>query len=235
MADELDALLAEQVAYYRARAGEYDETTRPSSAGSAERAELIAALRAFAPRGSVLEFAPGTGQLTAELVRTAEHVTAVDSSPEMLAIAAERVRGHEVDLVVADLFSWRPPQRYDVVFFSAWLSHVPPQRFDAFWALVADCLAPGGRVFMIDETPVGEAGETRVADAIAPTVDRPLSTGERFRAVKVFYEPAALVARLARLGWEADATATANGGRFFTLTARRTDSPPAAGAAPDCA
>jgi demethylmenaquinone methyltransferase/2-methoxy-6-polyprenyl-1,4-benzoquinol methylase len=232
MADELHALLAEQLAYYRARAGEYDSSALPQPA---ERSELVAALRTFGPRGAVLEFAPGTGRWTLELARTADCVTAVDASPEMLAIAAERVSGHAVRLIEADLFGWRPEERYDVVFFAAWLSHVPPQRFDAFWALVADCLAPGGRVFVIDETPAGEVGETRVPGAIAPTVDRPLTTGEHFRAVKVFHEPEALVARLAELGWVAEAARAGAEDQFFTLTARRSDPPPAAGAARDCA
>ncbi len=31
-----------------------------------------------------------------------------------------------------------------------WLSHVPPGQFDDFRSLVARCLNPGGRVFLID-------------------------------------------------------------------------------------
>jgi hypothetical protein len=29
--------------------------------------------------------------------------------------------------------AWRPDRRYDVVFFGFWLSHVPLERFAAFW------------------------------------------------------------------------------------------------------
>jgi hypothetical protein len=32
-----------------------------------------------------------------------------------------------------------------------WLSHVPLERFGAFWSLVDECLAPGGRVFFVDD------------------------------------------------------------------------------------
>lgn len=60
-ADELDALLAEQAAYYGARAAEYDATS-PISADDASRATLVDAVEVFAPRGRVLEFACGTGQ-----------------------------------------------------------------------------------------------------------------------------------------------------------------------------
>jgi len=148
--DELDALVAEQTAYYRARAGEYDNTSAfdPSS-----RAELVAALEAFAPRGRVLELACGTGEWTVELVKHASQLTALDASPEMLALNQERVGRADVRYLQADLFAWTPPERYDVVFFSAWLSHVPPQSFEDFWALVAACVTDDGRVFLIDDLP----------------------------------------------------------------------------------
>jgi trans-aconitate methyltransferase len=137
MGDELDALLAEQVAYYRARAGQYDVTS-PLPRDDKSRATLLDALQSFAPRGRVLELACGTGQWTTALAERGSELTAVDASPEMLAIASTRVPDDRVRFIQSDIFAWRPDQRYDVVFFSAWLSHVPPQRFDRFWTLVAD-------------------------------------------------------------------------------------------------
>jgi 2-polyprenyl-3-methyl-5-hydroxy-6-metoxy-1,4-benzoquinol methylase len=124
--DELDPLLAEQVAYYRARAAEYDETS-PVPGDDASRGELEEALESFAPRGQVLEFACGTGQWTTLLARHASELTALDASPEMLAVASSRVPHDRVRFIEADLFTWQPDGRYDPVFFSAWLSHVPPQ------------------------------------------------------------------------------------------------------------
>jgi demethylmenaquinone methyltransferase/2-methoxy-6-polyprenyl-1,4-benzoquinol methylase len=66
--------VAEQMAYYRERAGEYDEwwfrRGRYRLDPDAERrwfadvAEVEAALREFAPRGRVLEYACGTGLWT---------------------------------------------------------------------------------------------------------------------------------------------------------------------------
>ena len=124
--------MAEQTAYYRARAGEYDKT---SAYDAVSRAALVAALEAFAPYGRVLELACGTGEWTVELVKHVAQLTAVDVAPEMLALNRERVGRTDVRYLRADLFAWTPPERYDVVFFSAWLSHVPPQRFEDFWAL----------------------------------------------------------------------------------------------------
>ena len=99
------------------------------------------------------------------------------------------------------------------MFFAAWLSHVPPQRFDALWALVADCLTPGGQVFVIDELPAGAPVERAAANQPAPTVQRRLTTGESYRSVKVHYEPDDLRVRLAVLGWDAEVHAV--GWRYF--------------------
>jgi demethylmenaquinone methyltransferase/2-methoxy-6-polyprenyl-1,4-benzoquinol methylase len=217
-ADELDALLAEQAAYYRARAAEYDATS-PIPADDASRAKLVDALGVFAPRGRVLEFACGTGEWTAMLAKHASELTAIDASPEMLAIASKRVWGNRIRFIQADIFDWRPDRRYDVVFFSAWLSHVPPRRFDRFWALVAECLDETGRVFLIDELPTVEAHEQVIPDAAAPAVERPLRSGARYRVVKVFYRPAELSGRLASLGWKISAHQV--GWRFFYATASR--------------
>jgi demethylmenaquinone methyltransferase/2-methoxy-6-polyprenyl-1,4-benzoquinol methylase len=211
-ADELDPLLAEQVAYYRARAAEYDATS-PIPADDESRTKLVDALEAFAPRGRVLEFACGTGQWTATLAKHASELTAVDSSPEVLAIASSRIQDDRVRFIEADIFSWEPDGRYDVVLFGAWLSHVPPQFFDRFWALVAGCLDETGRVFFIDELPAVQAHEQVISGAVAPTVERPLRSGARYRTIKVFYPPDKLEDRLTALGWRI--TVHPVGWRFF--------------------
>ena len=216
--DELEDLLAEQVAYYRAQAAEYDVNS-PLPYDHASRAALSAALDAFQPRGEVLELACGTGQWTAELARHASKLTAVDAAPEMLTLASARVRGKRIRFIEADIFDWRPEERYDAVFFSAWLSHVPPQRFDRFWALVDSCLTHSGRVFLIDELPAVAAQEQSVPDALAPMVERPLSSGAVGRVVKVFHEPGDLHDRLAELGWEVELHTV--GWRFFYAAGAR--------------
>jgi demethylmenaquinone methyltransferase/2-methoxy-6-polyprenyl-1,4-benzoquinol methylase len=216
--DDVESLLAEQVAYYRARAAEYDATT-PVATDTGSLRGLEWALEAFGPRGRVLELACGTGQWTARLARHASELTALDSAPEMLALADARVGEAEVRFVLADIFSWRPPQRYDVVFFAAWLSHVPPERFDRFWALIDDCLVPDGRVFIVDELPAVAAHEEVVAESAVPTVSRTLRGGQRYRTVKVFFEPESLRERLAAIGWSVDVHPV--GWRFFSASGQR--------------
>ncbi len=220
-ADEVDRVLREQIAYYRARAGEYDEWflrqgryDRGAEANArwfAEVETVVGALDAFHPSGSVLELAPGTGLWTQRLAAYATRLTAVDAAPEALAVNRSRLgeRGN-VEYVAADLFTWRPQVRYDVVFFGFWLSHVPAERFAAFWELVGAALAPGGRVFFVDSlyTPESTARDHELRGPDAPRVTRRLKDGREFEIVKVFYEPHALTDRLAALGWHADVRAT---------------------------
>ncbi len=188
-------LLEEQIAYYRALAGEYEH----HALDVAGEDDLVAAFEAFAPTGDVLELACGPGMWTERLLRTATSVTAVDASPEMLARARARVGGAPVRFVQADLFAWEPDRRYDAVFFGFWLSHVPMDRFDAFWATIGRCLQPGGRVLFVDDgyrTP-----DELIEGEASSTIRRRLKDGTAFRAVKVPWDPAALEARLAGLGW----------------------------------
>ncbi|HEU4619535.1 MAG TPA: class I SAM-dependent methyltransferase, partial [Gammaproteobacteria bacterium] len=152
--------LARQLDYYRERAAEYDEWwlrrgryDRGAALNGewfADAADLQAALEAFRPRGRVLELACGTGIWTERLAPFASTLVAVDGSSEMLAINAARLGGGAVRYVHADLFDWAPEETFDTIFLGFWLSHVPPERFAAFWDLVRRCLAPDGRVFFVD-------------------------------------------------------------------------------------
>jgi len=205
--EHVDRLLAEQVAYYRARAPEYTEGALDLPGGD----ELTAALDEFGPGGDVLELACGPGTWTPQLLRHADSVTAVDSSREMLAIAAAQVSDDRVRFIEGDLFEWGPDRRFDVVFFGFWLSHVPLERFDRFWSLVADCLAPRGRVFFVDDAY--RTADELIEGEASSTIRRRLSDGTAYRAVKVPHEPAELERRIARLGWQVEVRPTS--GPFF--------------------
>jgi demethylmenaquinone methyltransferase/2-methoxy-6-polyprenyl-1,4-benzoquinol methylase len=216
--------LAEQIAYYRARAPRYDEwwfrtgghTLPPHRKieWDAEVRRLEAAVDDLRPGGKVLELACGTGLWTVRLLRHAEQVVAVDSSPEVIELNRARTTGSHVEYIQADIFSWQPPQGFDVVFFSFWLSHVPPARFASFWDLVRRSLAPGGRAVFIDnlwgdETAPGGGRPTTFEQSRSDTGD-----GRKYRVVKIFYEPDELVRELVDLGWNADVETT---GRSFLV------------------
>ena len=204
----MSEILAEQKRYYAERAPEYDDwwyrRGRYTREPERERrwlvdvAELEERLQSFAPRGDVLELAAGTGIWTRRLVPAADRVVAVDANAETLALNTPAA-----ELVVADIFGWRPPQQFDVVFFSFWLSHVPEERFAEFWALVRSALRPDGRVFLIDSGPPEIAGDGDLQV-------RQLADGREFTIVKRFWQPDELAERVAGLGFELDLELTGN-------------------------
>jgi demethylmenaquinone methyltransferase/2-methoxy-6-polyprenyl-1,4-benzoquinol methylase len=220
--DQPDAILAEQIAYYRERAGEYDEWflrrgrydqgPELNRQWFAEVAEVRQALERDAPYGRVLELACGTGWWTEQLARHATCITAVDASPEVVAINRRRVRSTAVSYEIADLFAWTPSAQYDLVFFGFWLSHVPAERFVAFWELVRGALAPGGRVFFIDSryAQSSTARDQPLEGIDAVTLSRRLNDGREYRIVKVFYAPDELAHRLRGLGWDVQTATTAS-------------------------
>src|SRR6266540_763550 len=97
-------ILQDQIDYYRARAGEYDEWwfrtgryDRGPEFNERWRAEVVTVedaldtwLTAQRPH-TLLELACGTGLFTRRLAPRVPHITAVDASPEVLAINRSRV------------------------------------------------------------------------------------------------------------------------------------------------
>jgi len=217
-----DQLLEEQRRFYEARAPEYDEWWQ--RVGRYDRGDddrrkwrrqvsvLDAALAAFDATGDVLELAGGTGWWTERLARTAARLTVLDASAEALALNRERVGRADVDYIVDDVFEWQPRRRYDVVFFSFWLSHVPRSHFSRFWQLVRSSLQPGGRVFLIDNRtdPIAAppVKDPYVVEYAPDLHLRRLSDGSEWRVVKVMYEPDELQALLGAAGWDAHIDAT---------------------------
>src|SRR5690606_32352900 len=96
-----DDILRQQIDYYRARAGEYDEwfyrLGRYDHGETLNRLwfdeveEVMQALRALGTVERALELAAGTGIWTAQLAQMANHVTAIDASEEVLEINAHKL------------------------------------------------------------------------------------------------------------------------------------------------
>jgi 2-polyprenyl-3-methyl-5-hydroxy-6-metoxy-1,4-benzoquinol methylase len=212
-------ILQEQIQYYRDRAieydqwffrqGRYDRGKTHRQQWLAEIAEVEAALFAAKPSGDILELACGTGLWTRHLAALATNLTAIDAAPEAIAINQQRVGSTAVNYIVTDLFTWKPEQQFDFVFFSFWLSHVPKDQFVLFWQKVQKSLKPTGRVFFIDgllnqastgqnHAPLNQQGHT----------ERKLNDGRTYNIVKVFYKQQQLQESLQRLGWQGQAAAT---------------------------
>lgn len=123
------------------------------------------------------------------------------------ALDAFAPRGDVLELVEADLFRWQAPRRFDDVFFAYWMSHVPMDRFDAFWDRVDRALSADGRVFFVDSSGAGNSpgtpGEYTERDDPARQLSFRELGGRRYRVVKVTWQPEELESRLAELGWAA--------------------------------
>jgi SAM-dependent methyltransferase len=216
-------LLDQQMAYYRARAEEYDEwflREKRYDRGPEHRRlwfgevdEIATVLRSTVQSVDVLELACGTGLWTRRLAENNRRVVAVDASPEVIAINRARMQTGHVEYIIADIFSWTPTTAFDAVFFSFWLSHVPPARFNAFWTLVRSALRPGGKAFFVDSLlePTTSAVDHGPVDQ-SGVVHRRLNDGREFDVVKIFYEPADLERRLDGQGWRGWVRSTS---RFF--------------------
>jgi demethylmenaquinone methyltransferase/2-methoxy-6-polyprenyl-1,4-benzoquinol methylase len=211
-----DEVLQDQIAYYRARAGEYDEWfyrvgrydwgAERNAKWFAEVETVMQALRNVGKVESVLELAAGTGNFTKELATLAEQVTALDASLEVLDINRDKVKSANVIYQQADLFNWQPDQQYDVVFMSFWMSHVPPEKLDGFLDTVRQATKVGGRVYMLDslrdKTRTSSASNHADYDPESIYHMRKLNDGQEFTIVKMFYDES-LVAKLAEHGFTA--------------------------------
>jgi len=220
---EQEPIIAEQIAYYRARAPEYDEWFNRRGRydrGPSHRAEWFQEINTIKTvlqpliRGKrILELACGTGLWTHYLAEESKRVEAVDASPEAIAINHDRQRTSNVKYSVADIFEWKPNTTFDLVFFSFWLSHVPSGRFESFWRTVRQALEPEGTVLFIDS--LYELTST-ARDSVPPSrtgiVQRTLNDGRDFRVVKIFYDPGKLERRLNAGGWRGWVRST---GKFF--------------------
>lgn len=221
-----DDILREQLAYYRARAQEYDESVQqtgrfappepPTQPIDDEWATLIDVLHALPHCDAVLELACGTGIWTKELLHVGDRITALDGAPEMLEINRAKVASPRVQYETVDLFTWQPSHAYDLVFFAFWLSHVPPDHLGEFLDKVAGAVRPGGRVFIVDEP----AGGSRLSGGTeADRQTRTLHDGRRFQIVKVYFDPLDIQEQLRQRGF--DQFESRVGDYFFYLSGVR--------------
>jgi trans-aconitate 2-methyltransferase len=111
-----------------------DERTRPAI-------DLLNAVPSSAPR-LVLDLGCGPGNSTELLVRRfpSAEVRGLDSSPDMLRAARERLPGLKFE--EADIASWQPAERFDLVFANAVLQWIGDH--DRLLPCLVDALAPGG-------------------------------------------------------------------------------------------
>jgi ubiquinone/menaquinone biosynthesis C-methylase UbiE len=213
------------VAYYEARAPEYDDWylrrgrySRGPVHDAAWNAELDAAgrwLDGLPIRGEIVELAGGTGWWSPLLAEKGE-LSIYDAAAAPLERARDRLLAHNLRAHLHVRDAWAEPDRQvDALFAGFWLSHVERDRLAPFLALARRWLKPGGTFAFIDSLHDPQSGAADNPEPADDMATRLLADGREFRIVKVFHEPAALREALLDAGFAAaDVTTT---GRFFLL------------------
>jgi hypothetical protein len=219
---------ADLLAYYEARAPEYDDWylrrgryERGPIHDAAWNAELDAAgrwLDELPIRGEIVELAAGTGWWSPLLASKGE-LSLYDGNAAPLERARERLVAHQLRAHIHVRDAWAEPDRpVDAVFTGFWLSHVPRARLAEFLAIVRLWLKPRGTFAFIDSLADPQSSAANHPTPADDVSLRRLDDGREFTIVKVYYEPAELEAALAAAGF-VDASVTRTGRFFLTGSA----------------
>jgi len=220
---------AEMIAYYEARAGEYDDWylrrgrfARGPIHDAAWNAELDAAgswLDGLPIHGEIVELAAGTGWWSPLLASKGE-MSLYDAAEAPLERARERLVAHRLRAHLHVRDAWAEPDRQvDALFCGFWLSHVARPRTAEFLALARRWLKPGGVLALIDSLPDPQSGADDHPEPAGDLAVRRLDDGREFTIVKVYREPAELEESLRGAGFHQVRVTTT--GRFFMLAEAR--------------
>ena len=174
--------------YYAARALEYDDVyLKP------ERQRDLRAIEEWLPtifeNTSVLEVACGTGYWTRFIAHKAAHVVAIDSAPETIHIAEQRVPPAKVEFLIADAYALPTfDRRFERGFAGFWFSHVPKSRIREFLRGFHAALDPGARVVLLDNRFVEGSSTPIIEHDIEGNAyqERNLTNGTTHRVLKNF-------------------------------------------------
>jgi SAM-dependent methyltransferase len=229
----------EMIAYYEARAGEYDDWylrrgrySHGPVSDLAWQMDLDAAttwLDALPFRGEIVELAAGTGWWSPLLAQKGE-LSIYDAAEAPLDRARDRLLAHRLKAHIHLRDAWDEPDReVDGLFTGFWLSHVRRARLDSFLHLVHRWLRPGGLYAFIDSRPDRDSGAVDQrrgdgegsgdrdgsGDRERESSLRRLPDGREFTIRKVFYAPDELEAALRAAGFRDGSVTTTS--RFFLL------------------
>ncbi len=216
----------DMVAYYEARAAEYDDWYLRRGRyehgpihDAAWNAELDAAgrwLDGLPLGGRIVELAAGTGWWSPLLASKGE-LWMSDAAAAPLERARERLLAHGLRAHLHVRDAWAEPEGDPAggLFAGFWLSHVERSRTADFLALAGRWLRPGGRIALIDSLPDPSSG---AIDHSVPAGDRAirrLADGRSFDIPKVHRSPDEIGRGLAAAGFSGASVAST--GRFFVL------------------
>jgi SAM-dependent methyltransferase len=216
----------EMVAYYEARAPEYDDWYLrrgryshgliDDMAWAADLDRAAVWLDTLPWRGEIVELAAGTGWWSPLLASRGE-LWCYDAAPGPLDRARERLIAHGLRAHLHLRDAWAEPDRsVDGLFAGFWLSHVDRAALPTFLAIARRWLRPGGLFAFIDSRPDPASGTVDRQTAPAPDrARRRLADGRESIIPKILYEPVDLESALRSAGFR-DVTVEATA-RFFLL------------------
>jgi SAM-dependent methyltransferase len=216
---------AEMLAYYAARAPEYDDWylrrgrySHGVIADAAWNAELDTAtqwLDALPISGEIVELAAGTGWWS-PLLASKGQLWLYDALEEPLERARERLVAHGMRAHIHVRDAWAEPERQvDALFCGFWLSHVPRARLAEFLSICRGWLKPGGIFAFIDSRLDPNSSATDHPTPADDLSTRKLADGRQFTIPKIYWQPDELESALRTAGFAtADVSTTP---RFFLL------------------
>ena len=207
---DVEQLIKNTVDYYNAQGGDNDRRlAKWLELNHADIGGLHSALEKAKPTGHVLDLGCGTGWLwTDRLKKDAKTLTCVDNAPKALDLHKERFGADDrVTYVQNDIFQWAPPKnKYDFVLMALLVTHIPDEKFESFWKMVASALAPDGRVFFL----ANQRDPQKPNDPPGVSLRRyPEPHGAQFEIIKIIYRPEEFAEKLRSIGWHVTGWETA--------------------------
>ncbi|GEP34231.1 hypothetical protein NSZ01_19990 [Nocardioides szechwanensis] len=140
--------------------------------GGSQPNPYLAAETGHLTPGTALDAGSGGGAEAIWLAQNGWQVTAVDISSEALAAAAERARSvgldERVEWVEADLGTWEPDRRYDLVMTHYAHPSIPQLEL---YDRLARWVAPGGTLLIVGHLHTGHAGHHGDDDDDSPPAE----------------------------------------------------------------
>ena len=176
LSSHLDPVRQQRAASFGSVAAAYDQF-RPGYPD-----QLFEDLLELAPGNRVLDVGSGTGRAAMGFASRGAHVVGIEHDPEMAAVASERGREFDLQMVVSRFEDYHPePDSFDLVTCAQAWHWIDPIRGEA---VAADALVPNGALCIWWNRPAhfdGPLWETihQIYQQYAPALDRMVHLRER--------------------------------------------------------
>jgi SAM-dependent methyltransferase len=175
--------------YYNKRAKEYEQIYHHDDpVRQSELAKIKNLLRNSFRNKSVLEVACGTGYWTKTVAQTANNISAVDNSVEMLEIAKAKNTG--AIFIIDDAYLLKNVNgNFNAGLANFWFSHIPKNQINSFLKTFHKKLKPASTIIMADNIYNEELGGELIKKEPDENTykNRTLKDGTSFQILKNYY------------------------------------------------